>query len=181
VAQIGFIALGIGLATAPGLAAGLQHLGNHALMKGALFLALGAVAFRIGSTRIRELEGLGKAMPWTMSAFAIGGLSLIGVPLTAGFISKWYLIVAALDQGWWWLAIIVLLTSLIAVMYVWRIVEAAWFKPLPAHREGLTEAPLALLVPVWVLTAANVWFGIDTRVSAGIAARAAEVLLGAAP
>ncbi|HUF71865.1 MAG TPA: monovalent cation/H+ antiporter subunit D family protein [Gammaproteobacteria bacterium] len=181
VAQIGYMVVGLSLATTAGLTASITHVFNHALMKGALFLALGAVAYRVGSTRIQALEGLGRAMPWTMSAFTLGGLSLIGVPLTAGFISKWYLVIAALEQGWWWLAAIVLATSLIAVMYVWKIVEAAWFRELPPAHADVREAPLALLVPVWVLTAANLWFGIDTRLSAGIAARAAEMLLGAGP
>ena len=181
VAQIGYMVVGLSFATQAGLTAAITHIFNHALMKGALFLALGAVAYRIGSTRIDALAGLGRAMPWTMSAFAIAGLSLIGVPLTAGFISKWYLVVAALEQGWWWLAAIVLATSLIAVMYVWKIVEAAWLRELPPQHATLREAPLALLVPVWMLTAANIWFGIDTRLSAGIAARAAEMLLGGAP
>ena len=181
VAQIGYMVLGLAMATPAGLTAAITHVFNHALMKGALFLALGAVAYRVGSTRIGQIAGLGKAMPWTMSAFAIGGLSLIGVPLTAGFISKWYLIVAALELGWWWLAVIVLLTSLIAVMYVWRVIEAAWFRPLPEGHKDVREAPLSLLIPIWVLAAANIWFGIDTRVSAGIAARAAEMLLGAGP
>ena len=181
VAQIGYMVVGLTFITTAGVTAAVTHVFNHALMKGAMFLALGAVAYRVGSTRIRDIEGLGKAMPWTMSAFAIGGLSLIGVPLTAGFISKWYLILAVLERGWWWLALIVLATSLIAVMYVWKIVEAAWFRPLPERNAGVTEAPLGLLVPVWLLTAANIWFGIDTRWSVGIAARAAEMLLGVAP
>ena len=181
VAQIGYMVVGLSFSTVAGLTAAITHLFNHALMKGALFLALGAVAYRVGSTRIRDIAGLGRAMPWTISAFTIGGLSLIGVPLTAGFISKWYLILAALEQGWWWLAVVVLATSLIAVMYVWKIVEAAWFRALPAHHADVTEAPLSLLVPVWVLTAANIWFGIDTRWSAAMAARAADVLLGGAP
>jgi multicomponent Na+:H+ antiporter subunit D len=181
VAQIGYMVVGLSLATTAGLTASITHVFNHALMKGALFLALGAVAYRIGSTRIHSLEGLGRAMPWTMSAFAIGGLSLIGVPPTAGFISKWYLVTAAIGQGWWWLAAIVLATSLIAVMYVWKIVEAAWFRELPAAHADLREAPAVLLVPVWILTGANLWFGIDTRFSAGIAARAAEMLLGGGP
>ena len=181
VAQIGYMVVGLSLATIGGLTAAMTHLFNHALMKGALFLALGAVAYRIGSTRIRDMEGLGRAMPWTMSAFAIGGLSLIGVPLTAGFISKWYLIVAALELGWWWLALALLVTSLIAVMYVWKVVEAAWFRELPESHRTLKEAPLSLLVPVWVLVAANIWFGIDTRYSAGLAANAASWLLGGQP
>lgn len=181
VAQIGYMVVGFSFATIAGLTAAITHVFNHALMKGALFLALGAVAYRIGSTRIRELDGLGRTMPWTMSAFALGGLSLIGVPLTAGFISKWYLIVAALEQGWWWLAVIVLVTSLIAVMYIWRVVEAAWFRELPEKHRALGEAPLTLLVPLWILVGANLWFGVDTRVTAGIAARAAELLLGGGP
>ncbi|MDX1405384.1 MAG: monovalent cation/H+ antiporter subunit D family protein [Woeseiaceae bacterium] len=181
VAQIGYMVIGLGLATTPGLTAAIVHLFNHALMKGALFLALGAVAYRIGSTRINDMAGLGHAMPWTMSAFAIGGLSLIGVPLTAGFISKWYLIVAGLELGWWWLALAVLAASLIAVMYVWKVIEAAWFRELPESRSDLGEAPLSLLLPMWLLVAANVWFGVDTRVSAGLAAKAAAVLLGTEP
>lgn len=181
VAQIGYMVVGLSLATTAGLTAAVLHMFNHALMKGALFLALGAVAYRIGSTRINDLAGLGPVMPWTMSAFSIGGLSLIGVPLTAGFISKWYLIVAAFERGWWWLALAVLLASLIAVVYVWKVIEAAWFRNLPAAHRDVREAPLSLLVPTWVLVAANLWFGVDTRFSAGLAARAAEWLLGATP
>lgn len=181
VAQVGYMVIGLALSTAAGLTAAIIHVFNHALMKGALFLALGAVAYRIGSTRIEEMSGLGRAMPWTLSAFAIGGLSIIGIPLTAGFISKWYLIVAALELGWWWLALAVLAASLIAVMYIWRVVESAWFRELPESRRDLEEAPLSLLVPVWLLVAANIWFGIDTRFSAGLAARAAGFLLGAEP
>lgn len=181
VAQLGYMAIGIAFGTTLGLTAAITHVFNHALMKGALFLALGAVAYRIGSTRIHEMAGLAKVMPWTILAFAIGGLSLIGVPLTAGFISKWYLISAALEQGWWWLAVIMLLTSLLAVMYVWKVIEVAWFRDLPESHADVREAPLSLLIPVWVLVLANVWFGIDTRFSAGVAARAAESLLGVSP
>lgn len=181
IAQIGYMVLGLSLATVAGVAASLTHLFNHALMKGALFLALGAIAYRIGSTRIRDMRGVAKIMPWTMSAFAIAGLSLIGVPLTAGFISKWYLIVAALEQGWWWLAVAVLGASLIAVIYVWKVIEAAWFRDLPDEHRQLREAPLALLVPTWVLAGANLWFGLDTRLSAGVARRAADWLMGVAP
>lgn len=181
VAQIGYMVVGLALATTAGLTAAITHMFNHALMKGALFLALGAVVYRIGSTRINDMAGLGRAMPWTMSAFAIGGLSLIGVPFTAGFISKWYLLIAALEPGWWWLALALLLTSLIAVMYVWKVIEAAWFRELPPANQGVREVPLSLLAPTWVLVAANLWFGIDTRFSAGLAARAAEWLLVVAP
>ncbi len=89
VAQIGYMILGISFDTVTGVTAGIVHLFNHALMKGGLFLAIGAVAYQIGSVKIADMAGLGKRMPLTMAAFVVGGLSLIGVPLTAGFISKW--------------------------------------------------------------------------------------------
>ncbi len=181
VAQIGYMVLGLSLATSAGLAAAFTHLFNHALMKGALFLALGAVAYRIGSTGIHAMRGLGYTMPWTMGAFVIGGLSLVGVPLTAGFIGKWYLIVAALEIGWWPLAVVVLAASIIALTYVWRVVEAAYFRDPEAAAGDVREAPLALLVPLWVLALANIWFGLDTRLSAGVATTAANSLLGGAP
>ena len=104
IAQIGYMIMGIGFATTTGLTAGILHLFNHAMMKGGLFLALGCVFLRVGSVRLEALHGLGKRMPLTMFSFVIGGLSLVGVPLTVGFISKWYLVQAALErdsfQGW---------------------------------------------------------------------------------
>jgi multicomponent Na+:H+ antiporter subunit D len=124
-----------------------------------------------------DFAGLGRRMPWTMAAFVVGGLSLIGVPLTTGFVSKWYLILGALDKGWWWLAVLILLSSLLAVIYVWRVVEVAYFRAPPEAATRL-EAPVSLLVPTWVLIAANIYFGIDTRVSVGVAKRAAEALMG---
>ena len=89
VAQIGYIILGISFATVTGVTAGILHLFNHALMKAALFLALGCLVYQLGSARLQDVAGLGRRMPWTFAAIIIGGLSLIGVPLTVGFISKW--------------------------------------------------------------------------------------------
>ncbi len=180
VAQIGYIILGISLVSVTGLTAGIVHLFNHALMKGALFLTLGSVVYRIGSPRLTDLAGIGRRMPWTMAAFVAGGLSIIGVPLTVGFISKWYLILGALEKGWWPVAVLVLLTSLMAVIYIWRVVEAAYFQE-PSRRSAAREAreaPLSLLVPTWALVLANIYFGIDARLTAGVASRAAEILLG---
>ncbi|HRZ22848.1 MAG TPA: monovalent cation/H+ antiporter subunit D family protein [Candidatus Contendobacter sp.] len=177
VAQIGYMILGISLVSVTGLTAGISHLFNHALMKGALFMALGCVSFRVGAAELDRMAGVGRAMPWTMGAFVIGGLSLIGVPLTAGFVSKWYLIVGALEKGWWPVAVLVLVTSLLAVIYIWRVVEVAYFKPAPEGRV-VREAPLALLVPTWALALANLYFGLDTSLNAGVARLAAQSLLG---
>ena len=179
VAQIGYMLLGIGLASTTGVTGAILHLFNHALMKGALFLALAAVAYRLGSTTLQDLTGLGRRMPWTMFAIVIGGLSLIGVPATVGFISKWYLVLAALEQGLWPVALLILLGSLLAVVYVWKLVEAAYLTE-PRDDVVVQEAPLSMLVPLWVLVIANVYFGLNTEVSVGLARQAAAVLTGGA-
>jgi multicomponent Na+:H+ antiporter subunit D len=179
-AQIGYITLGIGLGSATGLTAGIMHLFNHALMKGALFLALAGVVYRTGSVSLTAMAGVGRKMPWTVGAFAAAGLSLIGVPLTAGFISKWYLVLAVLEKGWWAVAGLLVISSLIAVVYIWRVVEAAWFR-VPDAAVDVSEAPLSILIPTWVLVAANYYFGVETTITAGIASRAANMLLGGGP
>ena len=180
VAQVGYMMLGIGLFSVTGLTATLVHLFNHALMKGALFLAMGCVAWRIGSVELEDLRGLGKRMPLTAAAFVAGGLSLIGVPLTAGFISKWYLVLAALERGMWPVAALVLAGSLIAVAYVWRVVEAAYFRE-PEGEAAVGEAPLSMQVPMWILVAANFYFGLATDTTAGVAGQAARLLMETAP
>jgi len=178
VAQIGYMVLGISLASPTGISAAMLHLFNHALMKGALFLALGAVAYRIGAVTLRDIAGLGRRMPWTTAAIVLGGLSLIGVPPTAGFVSKWYLVLGTLEQDLWPVALLILLGSLLAVLYVWKLVEAAYFREPPATQAVVREAPLSMLIPIWVLVAANVYFGLHTEISVGVARQATAQLLG---
>ena len=117
-------------------------------------------------------------MPLTMGAFLVGGLSLIGVPLTAGFVSKWYLVLAALEAGAPQIAVMILLSSLLAVIYVWRVVEVAYFQEPPEGAPEIKEAPLSILIPTWVLAGATIYFGIFTEQTAAIARLAAKALLG---
>lgn len=180
VAQVGYMLLGISFLSAGGLTASLLHLFNHALMKGALFLALGAVMWKMGGVTLDKLKGAGKTMPWTMAAFVGGGLSLIGVPTTVGFVSKWLLIEAALQKGWWPVVIVIVISSLLAVIYVWRIIEAAYLREPPAGVEK-SEAPLSMLIPIWVLVLANFWFGLNAATTTGIAERAARELMHLPP
>jgi multicomponent Na+:H+ antiporter subunit D len=180
VAQIGYITLGIGLATRDGLTAAVVHLFNHGITKGALFMLAGGIALRMGGVGFERLQGLGRAMPLTCLGVTLAGLSLIGVPGTAGFISKWYLVLGALEAGHWWLAAFVVLTSLIAMAYVWRFVEAAYLSEPPAHPSA-GEAPWSMLVASWALVAACVWFGFDTSFTVESARRAAMLMLGGAP
>ena len=178
VAQIGYIILGISFANVNGLSAGIIHLFNHALMKGGMFLALGCIFYRIASMNINDMAGMGRRMPWTMGAFVVGGLGLIGVPLTVGFISKWYLVLGALERGWWFAAALVLLSSLLAVVYIWRVVEVAYLKPVPKDAPKIEDAPPAMLIPTWILIGASVYYGINTDLTVGVAKQAAQQLLG---
>jgi multicomponent Na+:H+ antiporter subunit D len=177
-AQIGYMVLGLSLANVTGLTGGIVHLFNHALMKSGLFLALACVMLRLGSTRLDDLAGLGKRMPLTAAAFVVGGLSLIGVPLTAGFVSKWYLVLGALEKGLWPVAVLILLSSVLAVVYVWRVVEVAYFRDPPPGAGEVKEAPFSLLMPAWVLVGAAVFFGVFTSITVGVASQAARLLIG---
>ena len=180
VAQIGYIILGISLASTAGVSAGMLHLFNHALIKGALFLAMGCIFLRLGSVELKDMHGLARQMPWTMAAFVVGGLSLVGIPLTAGFISKWYLVSAVLADGYWPLAVLVLVSSLLALMYIWRVVEAAYFNVPGAEMRKVKEAPAVMLIPTWLLIGANLYFGVNASLIAGLAQRGADVLIGQA-
>jgi multicomponent Na+:H+ antiporter subunit D len=180
VAQIGYMMLGIGLGSVLGVTATMVHLFNHALMKGALFMAIGALVYRVSSSRLEHFSGLGKQMPWTFGAIVIGGLSLIGVPGTAGFISKWYLVLAAIEKQNWFIVGVILTGSLLAVVYVWKLVEVLYFNVADKPQHGqisATEAPLMMLIPMWVLVLANVYFGFNTELTVGTAEQAVKLLL----
>lgn len=178
VAQIGYITLGVGLANQAGLTGGLVHIVNHALMKAALFLAVGAVFYRAGTVQLKDLAGIGRRMPLTMAAFTVAGFGLIGTPGTAGFISKWYLAIGALDHGWWWMVLLIVGSSLIALVYVGRVLEVIWLRdPEPALVQ-VSDPPLSMLLPLLVLAAAVIYFGVETQWSAGIASTTAKALLG---
>ena len=177
IAQIGYIVLGLSFASETGLAAGIIHLFNHAIMKCAIFLGLGCISLRMGRVTIKDMYGLGTRMPWTMAAIVIGGLSLIGIPMTVGFVSKWYLVRAALEAGMWPIAVLIVLGSLLAIIYVWRIVEAAYLKPAPENAKPVSEAPLSMLLPLWVMALASIYFGVDATNTLSIALDAADSLL----
>ena len=186
IAQIGYIALGFALNNINGLTAAVIHIFNHALTKGGMFMALGIVAYRLGSAKLSDLRGLGRKLPITMAAFTAGGLGLIGVPLTAGFISKWYLVTGAIEAGRYEMAAIVMLGSVLALIYVWRCVETIYFgkRDEKAPNVGgavFKEAPITMLVPMLLLIGASIYFGIDAKTSSWISTTAAKALLGVAP
>ncbi len=179
IAQIGYMILGLSFDTVNGLTAGIVHLFHHALTKGALFMALGCAAFAVGSVKLDDLAGLGRRMPITSAVFVAAGFSLIGIPLTTGFAAKWILLLAAIERGWWPIAAVVVVTSLLAVVYIWRVVEVAYFRPAAAGGTEVVEAPLTLLVPMLVLIGFTYYFGINATLAVDVATDAADALLGA--
>lgn len=178
VGQIGYMILGLSLATVGGVTAAVLHLFNHAVIKAGMFLAVGNVVYRTGSSRLHDLRGVGRVMPWSTAAFILGGFGLIGVPLTVGFTSKWVLITATLAEGHPVIAVAALLSSLLAVAYVWRFVEAAWFHEPSEALANATEAPVSMLIPTWLLVGASVWFGVAGQPTMDVAQAAAQRLLG---
>lgn len=181
VAQIGYITLGLSLANEEGLIASIVHLLNHGVTKGAIFLLIGGIALRGGTVTFDRLRGIGRRMPLTAFGLVIAGLSLVGVPGTAGFVTKWYLVLAALERGYWWLAAVIVGSSLIALAYVWRFVEVAYLSEPDERSVKPGEAPPSMLGFAWVLVLACVYFGFETSFSVGAARAAAVLLLGGAP
>ncbi len=178
VAQIGYILLGASLVSIAGLTGGILHMFNHALAKGGLFLAVAGFATAGRGLELKNLGGIAQRMPWTFGAFVICGLSLIGIPGTAGFISKWYLVTAALDDGVLGLLALAVIVagSLMAVVYIWRFVEIASFGGDDNAVER-NEAPPPLLAVLWLVAALNVYFGIRPEIPVELSRRAADLLL----
>lgn len=179
IAQMGYILLGASFVSVAGLSASTMHLFNHALAKGGLFLGVACIAYHYRDLRLSQLGGASTRMPWTCAAIVVCGLSLIGVPGTAGFISKWLLINAALQSGTWgWgLVAIILVSSLMAVVYIWRIVEALYFQEPIEGDIQLAEAPIQLLLVTGVVAILNIYFGLFPQVPLALADNAATLLL----
>lgn len=182
VAQMGYIVMGFALATTAGVTASLTHIVNHGLIKGALFMAVGAMFWRIRACSLNDIAGLGRRIPLTSAAFVVGGLSLIGVPATAGFISKWVLLKAVLLEDHWLLAAAILVSSLLAVIYIGRVVEALYFREPPeGHEQIAGEAPPLMLIATWLLVAINIAVGLFGASEVEATRAAATQLLGVGP
>lgn len=182
VGQIGYIVLGAALVNRLAMTGSLMHILNHALMKGTLFMVAGAVVYMTGTAEISGLRGMGRRMPFTMAAFTIGALSMIGVPLTVGFVSKWYLALGAIRAGMWYLVPVILVSSLLTAVYFWRIVEGIYFAPVEVHSErpaeGRDEAPAMMVLPTLALAVLCIVFGILAFIPVSVADLAARMLLG---
>jgi multicomponent Na+:H+ antiporter subunit D len=153
VSQVSYIALGAALAGPIAAIGGIVHLVHQGLMKITLFFCAGNLAETLGIHKVRELDGVGRRMPWTMAAFTTAALGMIGAPPTAGFISKWYIGLGALEVGQTWVIVVLCGSSLLNAMYFLPLLYRAWFKPPPPawpeehHVDGPLETHWMLLLP----------------------------------
>ena len=181
IAQIGYIVAGVAMASQAGVTAAIVHIFNHGIVKATLFMAVGCIVYRMGHAHIPSLTALVTQMPLTVAAFIFAGLSLIGVPLTVGFVSKFTLISAAMAEGWWLVAVLILLSSLLGMIYIGRVVDILLFRQsrqADAVPEGMREAPIGMLVPMYLLIAISLFFGVAGETTLSIAGKAAQQLLG---
>ncbi len=166
VAQIGYIGLGIGLANAYGIIGAVLHVMNHAVMKACLFLVAGNYRIKLGHSTIPRLDHrVRKRMPWTTAAFAAGALSMVGVPPTVGFFSKWYLALGTIQNHRWLFLAALLVSSLLNAIYFFRILEKVYMKPMQGevpddHATAREEAPASMLTPTLILATALIILGL---------------------
>ena len=169
VSQMGYIMLAVGLATSThsplwgGLTPALMHILNHALMKGCLFLVAGAFIYKAELWNISDFQGLGKKMPYTCAAFTLAAISMIGVPPSVGFVSKVYIILACLESGNFIFVAILLLSTMLNLVYFWRVIEVIYMKREEGESHstpGKDEIPLSMLIPVLLLASLCIIVGI---------------------
>jgi multicomponent Na+:H+ antiporter subunit D len=159
VSQMGYIIMGVAMGTPMALTGAVLHVVNHAVMKGCLFMAVNGVQWKMGIFRVRDFAGLGRRLPFTMGAFTIAALSMVGLPPTAGFFSKYYLVVAAVEEGNFVFVVALVLSSLLGAVYLFRVLEYAYLAPGAAKADP-RELPFAMLVPVLALAACVLLFGV---------------------
>lgn len=168
ISQVAYVGLGIGLGNPLGLIGALLHILNHAAMKACLFLVAGSIRFRTGHVDTAAFAGLGRRMPWTLAAFTAAALSMVGVPPTAGFFSKWYLLLGGLEGQRWLFVGVIVVSSLLTAVYFFRLLERAYARqPAAEPASGNLDAPsrnldppLEMLLPILVLAAAILLLGL---------------------
>lgn len=168
VAQIGYIVLGIALANKTGLIGSLLHILAEAFTKGCLFLVAGAIMYKLGMRHIDQFKNLFWKMPFTMIAFVIAAFSMIGIPPTCGFFSKLYLVLGAVEAKEWVFVGALLVSVILNIVYFFNVIKHAFFDPAEStspngrvHEETtIDEAPMSMLIPIWIMTIGIVLLGI---------------------
>lgn len=151
VSQIGYMVLAVAVGSALGYAGGLLHVANHVFFKDLLFLICGAVMFQTHKDDLDALGGIGRKMPFTLTMFAIGGLSLVGIPPTSGFTSKWIIYHALMQAGEPFLAMLSLIGSVVTLAYIAKFLHAAFLGEPSTEVTEVADAPFLMKVPMGIL------------------------------
>jgi multicomponent Na+:H+ antiporter subunit D len=159
VGHLSYIVLGVALISVDGFTGGIMHLANHATMKITLFFCAGAIYVNLHKTEISQLDGIGKAMPWTMGMFTIGALGLAGVPPINGFVSKWFLCLGALAADQLIIVGIFVVSGLLNAAYFFPIIHRAFLRKGDHSISHHGEAPLLMVVPICIVGVLSLLFG----------------------
>ena len=151
VSQLGYMVLAVGAGTALGYAGGMLHIVNHVFFKDLLFLICGAVMFTTHRETLEDLGGIGRKMPFTLCMFAIAGLSVVGVPPTSGFSSKWLIYHALMQAGQPFLALLSLVGSVLTLAYIAKFMHAAFLGQPATDLDDVHEAPLIMRTAMGIL------------------------------
>ena len=162
ISHIGYIVLGISILNQASVTGAVYHIVDHGLAKACFFLCSGAFIYTRGIRRVEHLRGAGRQMPWTCAAFSLAAFSVIGIPPTAGFISKWYLVTGAVDAGLYAYGAVFLLGGILAAFYCLRIVYYMFFARAEegTWQSGKKEAPWQMLAPICLLSLATLAMGL---------------------
>lgn len=160
VSQIGYMVLAVAAGGALGYAGGMLHVINHVFFKDLLFLVCGAVMFATHADSLDDLGGIGRKMPFTLCMFAIAGLSVVGVPPTSGFSSKWIIYHALMQADQPFLALLSLVGSVLTLAYIAKFLHAAFLGQPSKHLDHVQEAPLTMRVPMAILAIGCIITGI---------------------
>jgi multicomponent Na+:H+ antiporter subunit D len=139
-----------------------MHILNHAVMKGCMFMAACAFIYKAGLWDIEQFTGLGRKMPYTSFAFILSALAMIGMPPSVGFVSKWYLILAALEAGKYIFVAVIFFSTLLMIVYFWRVIEIMYIRVEEGESSEIrrNEIPVSMLIPGSVLAFLCFFIGI---------------------
>jgi NADH-quinone oxidoreductase subunit M len=160
ISQMGYIIIGIAIATPLGFTGSMLHLINHLIFKSTIFLALAAVIYRTGTTKMYEMGGLIFRMPITFAAYLTAIIALAGIPPTNGFISKWVIYQALIEKGYLFLALVAFFGSIASFMYVFKPLSTVFLGQLKPQHAEIKEVPLLMKIPMLILIGVIILFGV---------------------
>ncbi|GAT79144.1 monovalent cation/H+ antiporter subunit D [Ehrlichia ruminantium] len=161
IAHLGYIVFAVSLNTNYGLVAAIAYIISHSLVKSALFMVVGSIDYNCGNTRLKDCANMWETMPKITLPFIILCLSLIGMPVTSGFIAKWYIVDAVIKSNFWAGVFVLLIGSGLSIVYVWKIVEAVCLRSSDNKVVMSSfKTPNVMVLCIWIMVIASIIVGI---------------------